>query len=127
MKNLKELCKECGGVCCNRPNKDFGHNHNGYLMLHQHEKDNYPTDVIIEAPDNFYWIKRADGGGCYFFDREKKECKIYDIRPIACRLFNCTKLIEDCFFFQDHPEVKELLLFEDYKLQPRNKLVEKTS
>ena len=37
--------------------------------------------------DGVYWRLKNRDGYCVFFDKEKKSCKIYEYRPIGCRLY----------------------------------------
>jgi len=57
-------CKQCG-FCCQNP----------------------PLVKIID--DKAYYLPKGKDGYCIMFDKEKKLCKIYEERPMECRLLVC--------------------------------------
>ncbi|MCU7787420.1 YkgJ family cysteine cluster protein [Pyrobaculum sp. 3827-6] len=42
-------------------------------------------DFAVEK-DGVYRLRNVDGH-CYFYDPASRSCKIYDIRPIGCRIY----------------------------------------
>ena len=105
-KDIKLPCEECGGTCCNeRPAMV-----EGYVFLDPDEYDKYPKkDVFIDLYGDRFIKTKKTGKGCIYFDEKKKICKIYDNRPRRCMSFDCTTMLFPCFFFDDHPEVFEML------------------
>lgn len=87
------LCSQCEGNCCiGEPgyiwiNKDEIENLAKYLNITTQElKYNYLKKVGYK-----YSIKelklRGSNHVCIFFDTEKKQCCVYDARPMQCRTF----------------------------------------
>ncbi|HPZ07899.1 MAG TPA: YkgJ family cysteine cluster protein [Candidatus Eremiobacteraeota bacterium] len=57
-------CKKCG-LCCKNP------------------------PLIKIKDDKAYYLPRGPEGYCIMYDREHKLCKIYEQRPLECRLLVC--------------------------------------
>ncbi|NQY22111.1 MAG: YkgJ family cysteine cluster protein [Campylobacteraceae bacterium] len=86
-------CEACGGKCC------IGES--GYIWINQSEREvlakhlNLSLDELrekhLKKVSYKYSIveKQLDENNyaCTFFDLEKKQCSIYEARPIQCRTF----------------------------------------
>jgi Predicted Fe-S-cluster oxidoreductase len=46
----------------------------------------YRVEDFAEEKDGIYRLKNIDGH-CVFYDPKTRTCKIYDIRPVGCRLY----------------------------------------
>jgi len=57
-------CNQCGFCCHNAP-------------------------LIKVKGDNAYYLPKSDDGYCIMYDKETRECKIYNERPLECRLLVC--------------------------------------
>lgn len=87
MKNYCDKCGNCSrcGNCCS-----------GMIPLTRKEEKqirNYIKENQI-APE-FFQNENNINLQCCFYDREKKECKIYDVRPSICRTFKCNRDINE--------------------------------
>lgn len=49
--------------------------------------DDDPTWLKVNGKRYIMALERDEEKGCYFLDQKTKFCKIYDARPILCRLF----------------------------------------
>jgi Fe-S-cluster containining protein len=82
---IQHECIACGASCHLRVNlgKDDVERILNYAMERGIE------DTIIEKSRKRYWLKRNRGGACVFltYSEGLPRCKIYSIRPIACRLY----------------------------------------
>ncbi len=102
-------CQNCPGNCC------IGES--GYIWVSQEEicaiadklslsKEAFINQYLQKIRYRFTIKEIAyDGGfGCVFFDREKKICTIYDVRPSQCRTFpfweyfknNINEVVSEC-------------------------------
>ncbi|QKJ23727.1 YkgJ family cysteine cluster protein [Poseidonibacter lekithochrous] len=86
-------CEACGGNCC------IGES--GYIWINPKEIEflskhlNITLDEVrikfLEKKGYKYSIKEiqldVNNYACTFFDLEKKQCSIYEARPIQCRTF----------------------------------------
>jgi len=62
----------------------------GHIFIHANNADcavNPPLVKIID--DKAYYLPKGKDGYCIMFDKEKKLCKIYEERPMECRLLVC--------------------------------------
>ena len=67
----------------------------------------YEREVLDRLP------KRIDNGGyCPFFNRARKTCSIYAVRPLACRLYFNTAASRHCC---QNPTDETLMLFDGVK------------
>ena len=87
-----KACEECGGACC------IGES--GYIWVTQKEIkllsesfklkiDDFITRYLLKIGYR-YSLKEVnfnDGFRCIFFDIEKKQCSVYENRPLQCRTF----------------------------------------
>lgn len=82
---LRHQCIACGASCHLRVNLDK----EDVKRLLQYAKENGIGDTIIETHGNHYWLRRRGDGACVFlkYDGKQPRCSIYNIRPIACRLY----------------------------------------
>lgn len=100
-------CSECGGACC------IGES--GYIWVKYPEIEaiakhlelsieEFAQKYLIRAKNRYSLqeLKVKDlGYACIFFDREKRMCSIYDVRPKQCRTFP--------FWEQFKSDTKELI------------------
>lgn len=102
-------CLTCKGNCC------IGES--GYIWINQNEafeiskflnlsfdlfceKFTYKVKYKMSLKEKKYY----SGYACVFFDFEKRQCSIYDVRPSQCRSFpfwdyyknNVSEVIEEC-------------------------------
>jgi len=82
---LRHECVACGASCHLRVN--LGKDDVDRIL--KYARQNGVTETIIETHGNHSWLKRGAGGACVFLKYEGKlpRCSIYDIRPVACRLY----------------------------------------
>ena len=87
-----KACQTCAGKCC------IGES--GYIWVSHEEieaiakkllltKENFINNYLLKIRYRFTIkeIPYEGGYGCIFFNREKKMCSIYDVRPSQCRTF----------------------------------------
>lgn len=86
-------CESCQGNCC------IGES--GNIWINKEEMENLSKYLNIsldelrvkylEKRGYKYSIKEVklaeDNYACFFFDLEKRQCSIYDVRPVQCRTF----------------------------------------
>lgn len=88
----QKACKECGGKCC------VGES--GYIFVTLKELEEVARFLEIELNDLLLkYVKKVgykfsftekfynNGFACIFFDENKKQCQIYEVRPKQCRDF----------------------------------------
>jgi Fe-S-cluster containining protein len=46
----------------------------------------YKMEDFVAEKDGVYRLKNVDGH-CVFYDPQTRMCKIYDIRPVGCRMY----------------------------------------
>lgn len=109
-------CESCGGNCCIGESGNIWINKLEIEKLANHLKLSLNDLRIkhLEKRGYKYSIKEVqlskDNYACVFFNLEKKQCSIYEARPIQCRTFpfwdyfksNKQEVIEEC------PAIKEL-------------------
>ena len=82
---IRHECVACGTSCHLKVNlgKD------DVERILQYAKQKGMTETVIERRGNHNWLKRRGGGACVFLTHEGDlpRCSIYDIRPVACRLY----------------------------------------
>ena len=82
---IRHECVACGASCHLRVNlgKDDVDRILGYA------KQKGITETIIESRGTHNWLKRRRDGACVFlrYEGNLPRCSIYDIRPVACRLY----------------------------------------
>jgi uncharacterized protein len=104
-----KACQACEGKCC------IGES--GYIWVSQEEinriaekllltKEHFINNYLLKIRYRFTIKEIAyEGGyGCIFFDRAKKICTIYDVRPSQCRTFpfweyfkeNIDEVVSEC-------------------------------
>lgn len=95
-----DACNYCTGKCCC--------GEIGYIWLNKNEIEAISDFLNIEKKvfiadylrkeNGKYTIKDIKFGGyysCLFFDRDKKQCTIYHIRPKQCRTYPFWDIYED--------------------------------
>lgn len=71
--NFNAICHDCRGQCCHMP----------WLAKDElHLADKFPDSINLIGDTAFF----LDHDRCTFLDTQGR-CKIYDIRPLDCRLF----------------------------------------
>jgi len=82
---LRHECIACGASCHLRVNLDT----EDVKRILQYAKENRIEETIVETHGNHYWLKRRSNGTCVFlkYNGNQPRCSIYNIRPIACRLY----------------------------------------
>ncbi|MFX1453831.1 MAG: YkgJ family cysteine cluster protein [Promethearchaeota archaeon] len=58
---------------------------------------------------SLYQLPIKTDGSCYYYDNNLKKCKIYEIRPIACRIFPLTTMKTFPTLANDCPGVSKLI------------------
>jgi Fe-S-cluster containining protein len=51
------------------------------------KKKGYSIEFFSRLDEEGYIVLRNQNGHCVFFDVKMRKCKVYDIRPIGCRLY----------------------------------------
>ena len=131
-KEFRFQCINCGN-CCTDKNTIVNMSYNDILLIKNGLKlnidetleilgfyvfENTPTNqelkkmvvppIFTENGLAFVGLLKNNLGECVFYDREKKKCKIYMLRPMICRTFPFSfKIIIDS-------KVKEMKEFEIY-------------
>jgi Fe-S-cluster containining protein len=82
---IRHACVACGASCHLRVN--LGKDDIDRILQYAEQKG--ISETIIERRGNHNWLKRRGGGACVFLKYEGNlpRCSIYDIRPVACRLY----------------------------------------
>jgi Fe-S-cluster containining protein len=82
---LKHECIACGASCRLRVNLNKG----DVSRILEYAKAVKIDEPIIESRGRNYWLRRRSGGACVFlkYENNKPRCSIYNIRPMACRLY----------------------------------------
>jgi len=82
---LRHECVACGASCHLRVN--LGRDDIDRVLLYAKQKG--ITETIIERHGSHNWLKRRGDGACVFlrYEGNLPRCSIYDIRPVACRLY----------------------------------------
>jgi Fe-S-cluster containining protein len=64
-------------------------------------------------------LKRKDGLFCQFRDIEKRNCVIYEVRPLICQIFGIVKPplnVKGCIYGNTHNlEIKEFVDFKEQR------------
>lgn len=118
---IKKICAKCGGKCC-RPTHTFPTHH---ITL-------YPGDFsqlyeagyhsLLSFSEAFgipqFVIRPHIFGYCPFFDMVSKKCKIYENRPLSCKVFPyeplCTPLQKECLLYKKTKKKKIIELEKRY-------------
>lgn len=86
-------CDSCAGNCC------IGES--GYIWISIKEMESLANHLNLSLEDlKFRYLNKitykysikevqlsSNNFACCFFDLEKKQCSIYDVRPVQCRTF----------------------------------------
>jgi Fe-S-cluster containining protein len=82
---IRHECVACGASCHLRVN--LGNDDIGRILKYAKEKG--ITEPVIDRRGNHNWLRRRRDGACVFLRYEENlpRCSIYDIRPVACRLY----------------------------------------
>lgn len=109
-------CDTCAGNCCIGESGNIWINNQEIEILRKHLNitENKLRNDFLEKRGYRYSLKEVQLGkddyACIFFDLEKKQCSIYEARPIQCKTFpfwdyfknNKEEVIKEC------PAIKEL-------------------
>jgi Fe-S-cluster containining protein len=79
-----DSCQECGLCCMNT--EMFISENEIKLILQNLEGEVEPSDFCFLNADGFYQLKNVNGV-CYFFNKHKCKCKIYEFRPKGCLFY----------------------------------------
>jgi len=77
---VKFKCIKCG-ICCIGTEMELTAED-----IRRIEAAGYKMEDFVVEKDGVYRLKNVDGH-CVFYDPATRMCKIYDIRPIGCRLY----------------------------------------
>ncbi len=77
---VKMRCTKCG-LCCIKTEMELLPEDIERLVSLGYKLED------IAYYDGIYWRLKNINDHCVFYDVEKRECKIYDYRPIGCRLY----------------------------------------
>ena len=82
---VRHQCLACGASCHLRVN--LGKDDMDRVL--EYAKRRGMTETIIEHRGSHNWLKRQSNGACVFLKYEGNlpRCSIYEIRPVACRLY----------------------------------------
>lgn len=93
----QSACEQCGGKCC------VGES--GYIFASLKEIESvagflglefeaFVAQYVKKVGYKFSFIEKTynNGFACIFFDEEKKQCSIYEVRPRQCRDFPFWKI-----------------------------------
>jgi Fe-S-cluster containining protein len=82
---IRHECVACGASCHLRVS--LGKDDIDRIL--QYAKQKGITETIIDRRGSHNWLKRRGDGACVFLKYEGNlpRCSIYDIRPVACRLY----------------------------------------
>ncbi len=88
----EKACKNCGGKCCTGESGNIFANKAEIERLRVHfqlEKDDFEEKYLrkVGVRYSFKELEFEDGFACIFFDRQNKQCSIYELRPQQCRSF----------------------------------------
>ncbi len=89
----ESACASCGGACC------IGES--GYIWVNNPEIgaiaeflkidiDDFAKEYLVRVKNRYSLKEYQDeelGYACIFFNKEKRVCNIYDVRPKQCRTF----------------------------------------
>lgn len=81
---IKHECIACGASCHLR----VGLGKNDLERVLKFAKEARIQETVVDKSGSKYWLRRA-GGACVFltYSGNTPRCKIYSIRPTACRLY----------------------------------------
>lgn len=74
-----EVCRECGGYCCNFGGTTASRAEHEAILRAGH------ADHFIHISDNCYVTAWGDDGVCPYL--EDSSCSIYELRPLICHKF----------------------------------------
>ena len=78
-RNHREICAECGGVCCTWSGTTATRGEYEEIIRTGHE------DHFVKMSDNCYVTAWGKIGACPYL--EGTSCTIYEIRPLVCQKF----------------------------------------
>lgn len=101
---IKPPCDACGGKCCSAR---FGWD---AINLNREEERLFPRESIkrIDANTRGYVFPKGKSESCIHFHDGK--CEIYDVRPEACRNFDCVEFYVNSsfhYFFSMDEDVRD--------------------
>ena len=77
-------CQDCGACCLNT--EMFISENEIKVILQKLKGEVTPSDFCFLNADGFYQLKNLNGV-CYFFNKHKRRCRIYELRPKGCRFY----------------------------------------
>lgn len=78
-------CSRCG-KCCESTRMELSEDD-----IVQLERVGYAREDFMAYDDFAFARLRNVRGACFFFDPERRECRVYQVRPTGCRIYpvNC--------------------------------------
>ncbi len=84
------ICIEkCHARCCHETEMTLTKND-----IHRLELTGYSKDKFIRQVDGFVLLNN-ENGHCVFLDPKTSRCKVYEIRPLGCRLYPLILSLEE--------------------------------
>ncbi|MHA1310076.1 MAG: YkgJ family cysteine cluster protein [Candidatus Helarchaeota archaeon] len=104
--DLKLKCIKCGN-CCKETEMEITN-----AEINKLESLGYVKDEFIVVEDGYQKLRNINGY-CYFFNRNKNICKIYEFRPLGCKFYpiilninNECEIDRDCSCYKDNNEIE---------------------
>lgn len=85
----RSICKRCKAQCCEFMAVSLDYE------LAMGTEDQYEHEKETKWGQKRALVLKNSDGSCIYFDKEKRECSIYDTRPQACKAFFCGRGTED--------------------------------
>ncbi len=87
-----KACESCKGNCCIGESGYIWVSTQNIMDIANHLKidiDKFITEYLTKIGYRYSLKEKIFEGGfrCVFFDIEKRQCSIYDLRPLQCRTF----------------------------------------
>ena len=55
--------------------------------IHRLEKAGYRPEKFVHYDTQGYARLQNHKGYCFFYDAEKRRCRVYEVRPLGCRVY----------------------------------------
>jgi Fe-S-cluster containining protein len=63
--------------------------------IHRLEKAGYCPEKFVHYGTQGYAKLRNRKGYCFFYDTEKRRCRVYKVRPLGCRIYPVIYSLEE--------------------------------
>jgi len=88
----ENACKKCGGKCCTGESGNIFASKDELLKIQEFlglSKEEFQKRFLKKVGFRLSFKELAfeDGFACVFFDQEKRNCSIYQLRPNQCKSF----------------------------------------